>query len=44
MQINRNFADNIFKLNFLYKKGCILMQVSLIFVLMGPINHNPALV
>ena len=35
----RHFADGIFKVNFLYENCCILIQISLKFVL----NNKPAL-
>ena len=38
-----HFAD-IFKYIFMNKKFCILIQISLKFVLKGPINNNPALI
>ena len=39
----RHFAD-IFKYIFMNKKFCILIQISLKFVLKGSINNNPALI
>ena len=39
-QNGRHFADDIF----VNKKFCILIEISLVFVLKGPNNNNPALV
>ena len=37
-------ADNNFKCIFLNETFCILIKISLKFVLKGPIDNNPALV
>ena len=39
-----HFADDIFRCIFVYEKFCILIKISLKFVLKGPIDNNPALV
>ena len=38
------FADDIFRCIFVYEKFCILVEISLNFVLKSPIDMNPALV
>ena len=38
------FADNIFKGIFFGENCCILLQISLMFVLKGPMGNKPALV
>ena len=38
------FADDIFRCIFVNEKFCILIKISLKFVLEGPIDDNPALV
>ena len=38
------FADNIFKCIFMNEMFCISIQISLKFVLKGPIDNNTALV
>ena len=39
-----NFADNIFKIIFLYENNFILFKMSLNVVLDGPVSNNPTLV
>ena len=43
-QNGRHFADDIFRCVPLNKKYCILIKISLKFVLKGLIDNNPALV
>ena len=43
-QNGRHFADDLFKLFFLYGTYCIPIKISLKFVLDGPINNEPILV
>ena len=43
-QNGRHFADDIFRWIFMNEKFCILIKISLKFVLKGAINNNPALV
>ena len=40
----QHFTDNIFRSIFMNEKFCILTQISLKFVLKGPIDNNPELV
>ena len=40
----RNFADDIFRCIFVNEMFCILIKITLKFVLKGPIENNPALV
>ena len=42
-QNGRHFADDIFRLIFLYKNVCILIKISQNFVLSGPIKNDTAL-
>ena len=41
-QNGRYFADDVFRCIFVNKKFCILIKISLKFVLKGPIDNNPA--
>ena len=43
-QNGRHFANDIFKYIFMNEKSCLFIEVSLKFVLKGPIDNNPALV
>ena len=43
-QNGRQFADDIFRCNFVNEKFCILIKISLKFVPEGPIDKSPALV
>ena len=43
-QDGRHFADSIFKLIFLNETYCILIQISLKFVPLGPIGNKQVLV
>ena len=43
-QNGRYFADDVFKCIFMYEKSWILIQISLKFVLKGPIDNKAALV
>ena len=43
-QNGRHFADDIFRCIFVNEKFCILIKISLKFVLKGPIENNTALV
>ena len=43
-QNGRHFADEIIKCIFTYEKFCILIWISLKFVIKGPIDNKPALV
>ena len=43
-QNGRHFEDDIFKCIFMNEKSCILIQISLNFVRMGPIDNKRALV
>ena len=43
-QNGRHFADDIFRCIFVNEKLCILIQISLKFVPMGPADNDPALV
>ena len=43
-QNGHHFSDNIFKAIFFIENCCILIEISLRFVLQGPINHIPVLV
>ena len=43
-QNGRHFADDLFRYIFMNEKLCILIKISLNFVLKGLINNNPALV
>ena len=43
-QNDRHFADDIFRCIFMIEKFSILIEISLKFVPMGPINNNQALV
>ena len=40
----RHFTDDILKCIFLNEKFCIVIKISLKFVLKGSVNNNPALV
>ena len=43
-QNGRHFADDTFKCIFVNQNSCNLIQISLTFVLNGPIDDKPALV
>ena len=43
-QNGRQFKNDIFKCIFLKENGCILFQISLKFILKGPIDNEQALV
>ena len=42
--ININFADNMFKFNFLYENCCIFIQILLKFIPMGLMKNKQELV
>ena len=44
LKLGHHFGDHIFKLIFLNKDSCILIQMPLIFILKGSISNKPALV
>ena len=43
-QNGHHFADDIYRCIFVNEKFCILIKISLKFVLKGPTDNNPALV
>ena len=43
-QNGHHFTDNIFKCNFLNENLCISVQISLKFVLQGPLNNKTSLI